>query len=122
MDEVSPYFKSIKKYYEEEMEEMYTRKDYLRENPDWQTPHLFPWEQDYYDRQMDIIKKTAAEEKKIATKEALKQGEIKGEIKGEIIGEIKTYKVMYKKGLISDDLYNIEIKKLENQLKQFEKQ
>jgi len=43
-------------------------------------------------------------------------------MKGEIKGEIKIYKEMYKKGLISDDLYYIEIMKLENQLKQFEKQ
>jgi len=25
---------------------MYTREDYIRDNLDWQTPHLFPWEQD----------------------------------------------------------------------------
>jgi len=51
MDQISLYFKNIKAYYGEELNEMYTKEDFFRDYPPPKEHFLFPWEKAYIENE-----------------------------------------------------------------------
>ncbi len=68
ISEVSSYLKKIGKYIGEVIE-MYTKEDFFKEFPPDESPFVFPWEEEYHNKEIEAIKQRVEQEKQRAEQE-----------------------------------------------------
>jgi hypothetical protein len=95
LDNVSGYLNQLSEYYNQEVFNMYTKEDYMRDYPPpAHAPFVFPWEKEYHDQELQ----KAAEAAKEATEKAAEAAKEATE-KALIESKIETARIMVSKGL-----------------------
>ena len=106
LNRISGYFQEIVQYYDDEVNEMYTKEDFFRDHPDHSQPYFrFPWEKEQYEKDLKNSRK-AGEDK----------GIIKGKKEGVLEGQIKYLRGLYQDGLLSEEEYLKRTALLQEQL------
>lgn len=69
---ISTYLNRLSQYYGEEVLNMYTKEDFMRDYPlkDY-APFAFPWEKEYHDQELKKVAQEAAEKAKIEAAKAM---------------------------------------------------
>jgi hypothetical protein len=75
---ISKYFDTLLQYYGEEFKNMYTEKDFFKDNPPSNKHFAFPWEETYHQQQIVKIQQQAREslQAELAAKEKEKEKEL----------------------------------------------
>jgi hypothetical protein len=100
---VSAYLNKLSEYYNQEMLNMYTREDFMRDYPpaDY-APFVFPWEKEYHEQELKKAAeaaKEAAEAAKDAAEKAAKDVAEKAAKEAAETAKIETAQLMVSKGI-----------------------
>lgn len=96
LSSISGYLNQISRYFGQEVFNMYTKEDFMRDYPPTEyAPFAFPWEKEYHDQELKKVKEAAEK----AAREAAEKAAREAAEKGRMEGKMEAAKVMLSKGM-----------------------
>jgi hypothetical protein len=100
LDNVSGYLNRLSEYYNQEVFNMYTKEDYMRDYPPPpHAPFVFPWEKEYHDQELQKAAERAAKEATEKAADAAEKAAKEATQRALIESKIETARIMVSKGL-----------------------